>query len=550
MTLLAYRYALDPTPAQERALRSHAGAARVAFNWGLARVKANLDQRAAERTYGIPHAELTPSLPWTLYGLRKDWNAAKDTVAPWWRQVSKEAFNTGLYALARALKNWGDSRKGKRNGRPVAFPRFRSRRKARPSIRFTTGAIRCEATHAVLPRLGRIRLHERADLGEARVMSASVRFERGRWHVAYTVEQDVTRPAPTRPGIAVGVDLGIKTLAVGATSTGETLQVPNPRHLTTALRKVHRLCRSVSRRQGPDRRSGQSPSNRWRKADATRNKALGRVAAQRKDGIHKLTSTLLDRCPALRWDAPGLTRGCGAGLTLHSHLRRERRLRVGSASVAVRGTGGQSCEVHRGVGVPVQDGAAGRAGPLTFGEGELGFHRTALRTGLAGREPAVRDDQGAAVPGRLVGELAADLGERGIRDVPGQPAVADHPGDVGVFHHDRPVGGGQGPRATAPPGTLLGWVSLQPADAPPPIWALPTSAAKLAGPVWVGGSSTTPIPRTSKSTWLSPRSSLTGTSSSIGPRTTTIYPGCSSMQLSSSPAAASMLEILVECELC
>ena len=35
MTLLAYRYALDPTPRQVRALRSHAGAARVAFNWGL-----------------------------------------------------------------------------------------------------------------------------------------------------------------------------------------------------------------------------------------------------------------------------------------------------------------------------------------------------------------------------------------------------------------------------------------------------------------------------------------------------------------------------------
>jgi putative transposase len=30
----AYRFALDPSPAQERALRSHAGAARFAWNWG------------------------------------------------------------------------------------------------------------------------------------------------------------------------------------------------------------------------------------------------------------------------------------------------------------------------------------------------------------------------------------------------------------------------------------------------------------------------------------------------------------------------------------
>ncbi|WP_275408814.1 hypothetical protein [Micromonospora qiuiae] len=37
--------------------------------------------------------------------LRKAWNAVKDEVAPWWRECSKEAFNTGLDALARGLKN-------------------------------------------------------------------------------------------------------------------------------------------------------------------------------------------------------------------------------------------------------------------------------------------------------------------------------------------------------------------------------------------------------------------------------------------------------------
>ena len=66
MTLLTYRFVLDPTPAQERALRSHAGAARVAFSWGLARVKAVMDQRAAEATYGSTAEALTPSMSWSL----------------------------------------------------------------------------------------------------------------------------------------------------------------------------------------------------------------------------------------------------------------------------------------------------------------------------------------------------------------------------------------------------------------------------------------------------------------------------------------------------
>lgn len=46
----AYRFALDPTPAQEAALRSHCCAQRKAYNWGLSRVKANLGQREAERS--------------------------------------------------------------------------------------------------------------------------------------------------------------------------------------------------------------------------------------------------------------------------------------------------------------------------------------------------------------------------------------------------------------------------------------------------------------------------------------------------------------------
>lgn len=107
--------------------------------------------------------------------------------------MSKEAFNTGLDALARGLKNRADSRSGNRAGRPVGFPRFKSRRRTIASVRFTTGAIRVEPDrmHVVLPRLGRLKLHEsarklarRIEAGTARIMSATVRRDGGRWHVA------------------------------------------------------------------------------------------------------------------------------------------------------------------------------------------------------------------------------------------------------------------------------------------------------------------------------------------------------------------------------
>jgi transposase len=123
----------------------------VAFNWGLAHVKAVLGQREAEATYGISKQDLTAPVSWSLYSLGKDWHVAKGDVAPWWPECSKEAFNTGLDGLARSLKNWGDSRSGKPKGAPVGFARFKSRHRSKLSVRFTTGAIRAETKHVVLP---------------------------------------------------------------------------------------------------------------------------------------------------------------------------------------------------------------------------------------------------------------------------------------------------------------------------------------------------------------------------------------------------------------
>jgi putative transposase len=160
-TAQAYRFALDPSPAQVRAFRSHAGAARKAYNTMLALVKAVMDQRRAERSYGIAGAGLTPALNWSLAGLRKEWNRRKDKAAPWWAENSKEAYNTGLDALARGLGAWSESGKGERAGAAAGFPVFKSAR-SRRSVRFTTGSIRVEADrhHVTLPRLGRIRTHE------------------------------------------------------------------------------------------------------------------------------------------------------------------------------------------------------------------------------------------------------------------------------------------------------------------------------------------------------------------------------------------------------
>src|SRR5438445_10676826 len=301
----AYRFALDPTPAQARDLERHAGAARFAYNWALAAVKANIGQRAAERSYGLDGDALTPALGWNLPALRRAWNATKHEVAPWWTECSKEAFNTGLDGMARALRNFACSKSGKRAGRKAGFPRFKARRRATLSVRFTTGTIRVETDrhHITLPRLGRVKTHEstrklarRIEAGTARVLSATIRREAGRWLCSFTCEVQRARRAPLRPDVVVGVDLGITHLAVLSSPVPGVSDadgfVSNPKHLGQAQRALRRTSRRVSRRRGPHRRTGTRPSKRWEKANQQRNRVHHRVTNLPRAGLHKLTTGL------------------------------------------------------------------------------------------------------------------------------------------------------------------------------------------------------------------------------------------------------------------
>jgi len=285
-----YRFALDPTPRQQRALASHCGAARYAHNWALNLVKQRLDQRAAGQDVEVP---------WTLPALRREWNRAKHQVAPWWTENSKEAYNSGLDALARALANWTDSKHGRRNGPRVGFPQRKPKHRTRPACRFTTGAIRVEPDrhHVVLPRIGRIRTHEstrklarRLEAGTARILSATVSCTADRWFVSFTVGVQRRIPAPRPGGDVVGVDVGVRHLAV--LSTGQV--VANPRPLDLAQRRLRRLNRQLARRRGPRAPDGtrRTPSAGWRQTKQRLGRAHARVAHLRRDGLHKLTTDL------------------------------------------------------------------------------------------------------------------------------------------------------------------------------------------------------------------------------------------------------------------
>ena len=277
MVLEAVKVALDPTPMQERLLLSHAGAARFAFNAGLAHVKEAIE--AGDKP------------EWSFYSLRKWWNSSKDTLAVgedgviWWAENSKESYSSGLEALAKGLSNWVKSRRGDRKGRCVGFPKFKAKDRATPRFAYTTGGfglIQGDPKALKLPRIGRVHCMENVAerIDGARVLRMTVSKRASRWYASLTVEREEPAVRRAPKGGAVGVDLGVKTLATLSDGT----IIENPRCLATSERRLKKAQKALSRKVKGSRRRA--------KARAKVARLHAHVANQRIDAMHKATTWL------------------------------------------------------------------------------------------------------------------------------------------------------------------------------------------------------------------------------------------------------------------
>lgn len=311
---VAFRFALDPTRAQEQLLLAHAGASRLAFNHHLARVKANLAQRAAERSYRLEDDALTPSLSWSRVSFINEMNAWKNGYLPtsptaadgtqglqWRGEVSADVFETASVDAAQALANWSDSRKGARKDKAVAFPRFKSRHTTAPAFRIRSkctpgqsAPVRVAGPKALrLGKLGVLRIHgctrrvrRMLEQGRLHLFAASIRREHERWWVSLqgvaAVCHTARRSSKGRHTVQAGMDRGVKSLAVVANAEGVVLRtvegVNALKHAQVALRRANK---AYSRTK--------IGSVGRRKAAARLGRIHARVANLRRNTAHQLS---------------------------------------------------------------------------------------------------------------------------------------------------------------------------------------------------------------------------------------------------------------------
>jgi IS605 OrfB family transposase len=141
--------------------------------------------------------------------------------------------------------------------------------------------------HVQLPRIGVVKTHEstrklarRLEQGSARILAATISRRADRWFVSFTVEVQRAIPAGNGKPSVVGVDVGVRHLAV--LSTGAV--IANPHALEGSLRRLRQLNRQLARRTPGSRRR-----NRTRRRLA---RVHARAANLRRDALHKLTTSL------------------------------------------------------------------------------------------------------------------------------------------------------------------------------------------------------------------------------------------------------------------
>jgi len=262
----AIKVRLYPSLEQESLLARTAAAARRVYNLGLG-VRKDYWQ---EDQISVTTYDLMRMLP-----LWKE-------EFPWLGEVSSVALQQSLRNLDQAYANFFRACKGEGKSR---FPRFKTRN-SRRSFRLTKNGFRVKDGQLFIAKSKEpVEFRDKNYTLPANASSVTIsRDAAGRWHASFLVEDVIEWPATTG-GKAVGVDLGVKTLAV----TSDGVEYANEKRLNLHLSRLRRYQRMMARRRP---KPGQEASKNYRKAQAKVARTHAKIADGRRDRIHKITTEL------------------------------------------------------------------------------------------------------------------------------------------------------------------------------------------------------------------------------------------------------------------
>ncbi|WP_264653282.1 RNA-guided endonuclease InsQ/TnpB family protein [Actinoplanes cyaneus] len=266
---LRYNYRITPDAVQRTALAQAFGCARVVYNDGL---KLRQQAREAGEKY-ICDGDLSKLVI----------TAAKATEPrAWLGEVSAVVLQQALADLNTAYRNFFTSISGKRQGRKIAPPRYRSRKDNRQAIRFTKNArfTVLDNGRLRLPKIGDVAVRWSRSLPSEPSSVTVIKDAAGRYFASFVVQTTLDETLPPVDS-AIGIDLGLTHFAVMSDGT----KVTAPKFWRRAARKLQRLQQALSRKQ--------KGSNRRKKAVIKVARAHAQVADTRRDWQHQLSTAII-----------------------------------------------------------------------------------------------------------------------------------------------------------------------------------------------------------------------------------------------------------------
>ncbi|MEU3896494.1 RNA-guided endonuclease TnpB family protein [Streptomyces sp. NPDC045251] len=269
---LRYAFRVYPDAGQRVALARAFGCARVVFNDA---VRAREDARRAGRPFPTA-AELS----------RKLITEAKRTAErSWLGEVSTVVLQQSLRDAEAAYRNFFASLQGGRKGARIGPPRFKSRKEARQSVRFTANA-RWRITDGgrlSLPKIGAVKMKWTRSLPSRPSSVTVVKDAAGRYFASFVIDTDHTADQARMPATdrTVGIDLGLTHFAVLSDGT----KIDSPRFLRRAEKKLKKAQRELTRKQ--------KGSKNRAKARLKVARAHAKVTDARREFHHQLSTRLI-----------------------------------------------------------------------------------------------------------------------------------------------------------------------------------------------------------------------------------------------------------------
>ena len=155
-----------------------------------------------------------------------------------------------------------------------------------------------------ITNMGNIKMRGQArDWGTPK--TCTIIYKQGKWYASITIDCVPTRPTTDKG--AIGLDFG--TYHAIADSNGNV--VDNPRFVKVAQNKINKIAKTSRRKRPPNFRKKVKASRRWKKANKVIAKIQAKVARQRQDWQHKV-STQIVSCNSLvvteKLNLKGMTR--------------------------------------------------------------------------------------------------------------------------------------------------------------------------------------------------------------------------------------------------